>query len=134
VPSGPSDFGSETSPLHLGLPIRPESVAAARHEVQRYAEGHGIDPERVALAVSEAMTNALVHGSGDQSRDIAVRVAAQLHGDALMVSVTDEGPGVEPHLPRDQLGLGLMLIAATADSVCIEALPGAGTRVVMRFH
>ena len=134
MPVGPSDFGSETSPLHLDLPIRPESVAAARHEVQRYAKRQGIDPQRVALAVSEAMTNALVLGSGNQSRDAAVRIAAHLHGDALMVSVADEGPGVKPHLPRDQLGLGLMLIAATADSVCIEALPGAGTRVVMRFH
>jgi anti-sigma regulatory factor (Ser/Thr protein kinase) len=134
VPAGPSDFGFETSPLQLDLPIRPESVAVARHAVERYAEAQGIDGQRVALAVSEAVTNALVHGSRDQSRDISVRLAAHLQGDALLVSVADDGPGVKPDLQRDPLRLGLILIAAAADSMCIETPAGAGTRVVMRFR
>ena len=132
--TGLSKFGAETSPLELDLPVCVGSVAAARHATERYAERHGIHGQRVALAVSEAMTNAVVHGSRDPSRDESVHVSARLNGDALVVSVVDEGPGVNPHLRRDQLGLGLMLMSWEADSMKIESATGFGTRVVMRFR
>src|ERR1041385_8674745 len=59
-------FGEETAPLQIELPARPESVALARHAVAEYAQRHGTDGGRVALAVSEAVTSALVRGFREQ--------------------------------------------------------------------
>jgi anti-sigma regulatory factor (Ser/Thr protein kinase) len=132
--SDPPSFGSNTSPLQIDLSATPESVRAARHATQRYAQRHGIDTERVGLAVSEAMTNALVHNPSTEPTEGSLRVTASLSGDALSVSVSDQGSGVRAHPRGDRLGLGLPLIASVADSMYVESSPGSGTRVVMRFR
>jgi stage II sporulation protein AB (anti-sigma F factor) len=127
------EFGEGTTPLQLEMPSRPESVPAARHAVVEYAEHQGADTERVALGVSEAVTNAIVHGYRGL-RQGPVRVAARLNGDALLVSVADEGEGIAPTAVGDDSGLGLMLIATVADWMSVESSPERGTRIVMRFR
>jgi signal transduction histidine kinase len=63
-----------------------------------------------------------------------VRVAARLSGDALVVSVADEGEGIAPNAVRGASGLGLTMIATTADRMAVESLPGHGMRIEMRFQ
>ena len=122
-----------TNPLQIELPSRPESVTEARHAIAAYAQSQGADSEGIALAVSEAVTNAVVHAhAGGPKRPI--RVTAYLNGDAVVVSVEDEGVGIKGRAGGDRLGLGLALMAAVADSMAIESKHEGGTRVVMRFR
>ena len=127
------DVGRTTTSLQLELPSRPESVTAARHAVTAYAQSQGADAEGIALAVSEAMTNAVVHAYAASS-ERPIRVTACLNGDALLVSVEDEGMGITARSGGDRLGLGLPLIATVADSMCVESKQEGGTRGVMRFR
>ena len=124
-------FGEETAPLQIELPARSESVALARHAVAEYAQRHGTDGGRVALAVSEAVTSALVHGSREP---VMIRVTARLNGNALLISVADDGAEIRPQLGDDRLGVGLALIATVTDSMSLESSTADGTRVVMRFR
>jgi stage II sporulation protein AB (anti-sigma F factor) len=127
------DFGGATTPLRLEMPSCPESVTAARHAVIEYAEHLGARTEGVALGVSEAVTNALVHGYRG-GRQGPIQVAAQLNGDALLVSVGDQGEGITTTAVRDDPGLGLALISWVADWMSIESSPEGGTRIEMRFR
>jgi anti-sigma regulatory factor (Ser/Thr protein kinase) len=130
---GYEELGRTTAPLQIELPSSPESVTAARHAVTAYAEKQGADSERIALAVSEAVTNAVVHAYRANS-ERPIRVTACLSGDAVLVSVEDEGVGITARSGGDRLGLGLPLIAAVADSMCVESKQEGGARVVMRFR
>jgi serine/threonine-protein kinase RsbW/stage II sporulation protein AB (anti-sigma F factor) len=127
------DVGRMTTSLQVELPARRESVTAARHAVTAYAQSQRADAESIALAVSEAVTNAVVHAYAASSDD-PIRVAACLNGDAVMVSVEDDGVGIRARSGGDRLGLGLALIATVADSMSVESKPEGGTRVVMRFR
>jgi two-component system, LytTR family, sensor kinase len=49
--------------------------------------------------------NALEHGAGDRSGPATVRIAATRYGDRLRMSVTDDGPGLDPHGLQPGLGL-----------------------------
>jgi serine/threonine-protein kinase RsbW len=80
---------------------------------------------RLRVVLSEALSNAIVRGNGeDRSKWVDVR--AELVPEAIRVSVTDEGPGFdpaavpEPILP-EQLdeagGRGLYLIRKLVDAV-----------------
>lgn len=80
---------------------------------------------RLRVVLSEALSNAIVRGNGeDQSK--WVHVEAELLPEAIRVSVTDEGPGFDPGtIPEpirpEQLdeagGRGLFLIRKLVDSV-----------------
>jgi signal transduction histidine kinase len=63
-----------------------------------------------------------------------VRVEARLNGDALVVSVSDEGAGFKPRLNGSESGLGLALMATLAASLTVDRQAGTGTRVSMRFR
>ncbi len=92
------------------------SVPPARHAVVTYAIEHGVvDPCRVALAVSEAVTNAIVHAYVDE-RAGTIEVTAQRHpDDGVVITVSDDGHGVKPRTDSPGLGLGLALIASVAE-------------------
>jgi anti-sigma regulatory factor (Ser/Thr protein kinase) len=112
----------------------PDAVAPVRSEVAQMAAAAGADPARVEeirLAVSEAITNAIVHGYRGGRGEITVQACAA-HGQ-LWVTVIDGGEG--PHAVADcpGLGLGLGLISRLSDDCSI--LPGGsgGTEVRIRF-
>jgi anti-sigma regulatory factor (Ser/Thr protein kinase) len=123
--------------LKQTYPGVPESVSAIRHDVVdavRRAGGEERLLDAVALAVSEAATNAIIHAYGD-GRSGAIHVRVSHTGSVLDVQVTDEGVGMRPQqCDRGGLGLGLSLIASVTDSVQIGHGPtGSGTRLRMRF-
>jgi serine/threonine-protein kinase RsbW len=116
-------------------PASPEHVGAARRVVSAAARRAGADDpilDAVRLAVSEAVSNAVVHGYRDRASG-AFTVAVEWEGDELRVMVRDEGCGMQPRADSPGAGLGLPLIANLAESFSVTAPPGGGTEVSMTF-
>jgi stage II sporulation protein AB (anti-sigma F factor) len=107
----------------------------ARHAISDFLHAHGADPRTlsdVLLAVSEVVTNSVVHGYRNQSGG-EVAVEAQHLKDRLMLSVADSGGGMAPRTDSPGLGLGLPLVGRIAKKVDITARAGGGTLVSMCF-
>lgn len=95
----------------------------------------------VKTAVSEAVTNAIIHGyEGKMGRIV---IACALHERMLEVVVQDEGVGIadvkaameplytsKPELERS--GMGFAFMEAFMDDLQVESQPGEGTRVHMK--
>jgi serine/threonine-protein kinase RsbW len=88
--------------------------------------------DAVRLAVSEAVSNVIVHGYR-QSGTGAFTVAVERDGDELRVTVRDQGCGMQPRADSPGAGLGLPLIANLAESFSVTAPPDGGTEVCMTF-
>ena len=108
----------------FGTQLRQAGVAAA-------------DAARWELVFMEATTNAIVHGSGQNSYK-KIEIAWSLSGGVIRLEVADAGPGLQPgqfmaNLPADPLqtsGRGLYLIRHSCDKVELWTGP-AGFRLVM---
>ncbi len=119
--------------VDLRLPARAESVAYLRQAVTRFAVITGVQaPDDVALAVSEAVTNAVVHAYRDRAEG-QIRVVACDEPGQLVVVVRDYGCGMSPRHDSPGLGLGLPLMSRTASMTNIEMPADGGTRVRMHF-
>jgi anti-sigma regulatory factor (Ser/Thr protein kinase) len=75
----------------LELAATPANVITARHAVAKYCADQALDHEGVALAVSEAVTNAVLRAYRDREPG-AVRIFASVSDGALIVVVSDDGP------------------------------------------
>jgi len=108
-------------------------VGDLRKAVVAFAEGLGFDDTNpIALAVSEAMTNVVVHAYRDT--DVGdMRIVACDKPDRLVVVVRDYGAGMLPRADSPGLGLGLPLISTMADDLQIEAAEGSGCLLRMHF-
>jgi serine/threonine-protein kinase RsbW len=116
-------------------PASPEHVGAARRVVSAAARRAGAeDPvlDAVRLAVSEAVSNVIVHGYRNSDSG-AFTLAVEWEGDQLRITVRDEGCGMQPRTDSPGAGLGLPLIANLADTFTVTAPPGGGTEVSMTF-
>jgi serine/threonine-protein kinase RsbW len=122
---------SPVAPLHIELPAVADSVGTARHAVAAFCVGHALDHEGIAIAVSEAVANAVTHAYGDDA-DGAVRVFADLEPAALLIVISDDGHGITPRTDSPGMGIGLVLIARIATSLQIDD-GSSGTRLTMRF-
>lgn len=91
-------------------------------------------------AVSEAVTNAVIHGY-DGGEGI-ITLEGELTKNAVTFTVTDSGRGIEdiakareplytgkPEAERS--GMGFTIMEAFTDSLAVESAPGRGTRVTM---
>ena len=114
---------------------RPERIATIRHEVRDCAARHGAaDPNAVALAVTEAITNAVVHAYVDRAEPGDIEVIVQrLPDNGIEILVCDEGRGMMPRPDSPGIGLGLPMVATLAERFEVEARAGGGTRVLMAF-
>jgi serine/threonine-protein kinase RsbW/stage II sporulation protein AB (anti-sigma F factor) len=123
--------------LTLSQPARPESVGLLRRELVTYARANGASEETcqaVALAVSEALTNAVVHGYADRAPGELIVEAWQDEDGYLVVVVCDEGPGIRPRMDSPGLGLGLSLMAQVAAEVRVaNRSQSPGAMVLLRF-
>lgn len=121
--------------LAEAFPSRPASVGAIRSAVVNFAARGGFSEEKIGAiktAVSEAATNAIVHGYGDV--DGEVTLSAELSGDVLRIAISDHGHGMLPRRETHGLGLGLPLISTIADHVeIISPTTNGGTEVQMHF-
>ncbi len=122
--------------LERTWPARPECVAEARHAVVGYARAAGADDPAlfgIELAVSEAVTNAIVHGYVGGPAE-TVTINARLKEGELRVAVRDRGRGMIPRPDSPGLGLGLPLISQMAARVRVSAAEeGAGVELCMYF-
>lgn len=110
-------------------------VPLVRHALRGLLSGLDVDDEviaDIALAVTEACTNAVVHAYRDGGGTI--NVTASHAGGVLTVTVRDHGGGMlSPRVDTPGLGVGLPVIAAIAQSVEIGSPQDGGTEVRMRF-
>jgi serine/threonine-protein kinase RsbW len=124
---------SATDRFELRLPAEPGAVKAIRHAVCEFAADHDVaDTDAVALAVTEAATNVVVHAyrhgaAGD------MRVVACAEPGRLVVVVRDYGCGMQPRHDSPGLGIGLSTIGHLTAHFNVEAPDGAGTRLRMHF-
>lgn len=94
----------------------------------------------IKTAVSEAVTNAIIHGYPDGVHTVIVR--ARLEGQDVRIWVIDEGVGIadvrqameplytsRPELERS--GMGFMFMEVFMDQVDVQSAPGVGTTVYM---
>jgi anti-sigma regulatory factor (Ser/Thr protein kinase) len=117
-------------------PARAEHVSDARARVAELACRAGAPTEvmdDIRLAVSEAVGNAIRHGyRGDPSGEVTVMAEAR---DArLKIVVSDEGCGMRARTDDPGAGLGLPLIASSAQTMSVNPGPGGrGTELCMTF-
>ena len=94
---------------------------------QRHVEDRAVLSD-IALAVTEAATNAVLHAYRDREDVGTVIVEVERDDDHLCIYVRDEGTGLAPRVDSPGLGLGLGLIAQVADSADVRAPESGGQR------
>ena len=125
-------------PLWLALPAVPESVGEARHAMRVWAENLTLTPverDAILLALSEAATNAVRHGYAGGSVQDAVRIRAEIEGSRVLVTVEDDGVGLDTLASDPGLGMGLPLLGVLAETVEFSSPPdrSQGSEVRMWF-
>ena len=121
--------------VKLTLPARPENVSVIRHVLGAFAEALRLPDDLVEdlrLAVTEACTNVVRHAYPPEHTG-PVEISIQPLEEQVTVIVSDHGRGIGTSSDTTGPGLGLPLIAAIADDVELQPVPGGGSRVAMTF-
>jgi serine/threonine-protein kinase RsbW len=132
---GAAGIGREPA-LRLRVEAVAAEVATVRHAVVALAEARGIASELredIALAVSEACTNVVMHAYRDRHGPGPLTVEAYLADRHFVVVVADQGTGMAPRTDSPGLGVGLGLIGRLAQHTEIAGSDPAGTTVTMSF-
>lgn len=119
------------------FPAEPRSVTEIRRRCSRFAAGAGAPAslcEAIAIAVTEAATNAVLHGyPPDRPGMIHVRAAVTPQR-FLTIAIEDSGVGLGNAQSSGGLGQGLLLMDQLADTLGVTRRRGGGTAVRMRFQ
>lgn len=133
-----------TNEMTLSFSARSENEAFARVAVAAFVSQ--LDPTLEELndlktAVSEAVTNAIIHGY-ESDESCKVTIEATIEGDCVSITVSDNGRGIEdlelarqplftskPELERS--GMGFTIMENFMDRFEVSSLMGGGTRVMM---
>jgi serine/threonine-protein kinase RsbW len=113
----------------------PASVGEARSAVGDLAVKAGASGETldaVRLAVSEVVTNAVLHAYGEDPGTIQVTAAAL--DDELWILISDDGRGLDARTDSPGLGFGLALVSQVSDDFSIVSRASGGTEVRIRFN
>jgi serine/threonine-protein kinase RsbW/stage II sporulation protein AB (anti-sigma F factor) len=118
------------------LPAEASAVSELRRRAAEFASTVGASEgviQAIALAVSETVTNAVVHAY-DGTEPGQVRVSCHFDGERVIVEVADQGAGIGPRPDSPGIGHGLSMVGALAQTLDIAAGPdGHGTVVRMEF-
>ena len=95
----------------------------------------------IKTAVSEAVTNSIVHGYEDKSG--IVKIVAKIKDNEVTIEISDNGKGIEdvevakqplyttkPNLERS--GMGFTIMESFMDEIEIESVLGLGTKITMK--
>jgi len=95
----------------------------------------------IKTAVSEAVTNAIIHGYEEKRGTVKIR--CQIINQELIIEISDNGQGIEnielakqplyttkPNLERS--GMGFTIMESFMDEIEIESIVGMGTKVTMK--
>ena len=95
----------------------------------------------IKTAVSEAVTNAIVHAYPEEMGLVLLR-ARILHGDTLELTIKDRGRGIpdvkqamEPLYStggEERSGMGFTIMENFMDKLQVRSRPGKGTTVTMK--
>lgn len=129
--------------LRLAFPSRSENESLARVAVASFVAQ--LDPTMEELtelktAVSEAVTNAIIHGYEEQSGE--VHIECSLFERTVRVVIEDQGVGISdieeakqpmytsrPELERS--GMGMTIMESFVDFLEVDSTVGQGTRVTL---
>ncbi len=130
--------------MKISFPSLSVNEAAARAVVAAFSAQ--ADPTTTELAdikcaVSEAVTNSIVHGYGDSIGEIYISIRI-LEGRQLKIEIKDKGRGIEDiKLARTPLfttspesersGMGFTVMESFMDKISVRSKPGKGTAVVL---
>jgi serine/threonine-protein kinase RsbW len=117
--------------LMLSLPAVATSARQMRNAAAELAAAAGMPAamvDDVKLAVSEAVTNSVRHGSAAGAE---VQMQAIVKPGRLEITIADQGPG-HAHARDQGLGLGLPIMTAVATDLHV-AQAETGTTVTMTF-
>lgn len=129
--------------MKLEFPSKSCNEAFARAAVGAFATQLDLTIEDLAdikTAVSEAVTNSIVHGYAKQKG--VVEVQCRITGSVFEVEVCDTGCGItdveeamQPlytTMPDDERsGMGFTVMQSFMDKLTVESMPGEGTRIHM---
>ncbi len=95
----------------------------------------------IKTAVSEAVTNCIVHAYPDSLGKVTMRLRI-LGGETLEISVKDSGRGIEDVARareplfttggEERSGMGFTIMESFMDKLTVRSKPGKGTTVTMR--
>jgi len=126
----------------LEFSSRAENVAFARVTVAAFVSQVDFtlpDLEEIKVAVSEAVSNAIIHGY-DNNPDQVIRLEISIADEYMELVVIDWGVGIEdiekalePAFSTDpeRMGLGFSFMQSFMDKFNVQSEPGQGTRVKM---
>ena len=130
--------------IKMEFPARSVNEGFARAAAAAFAAQ--LDPTMdqlgdIRTAVSEAVTNAIVHAYPDQAGPVQMRLRI-LEGDLLEITVRDRGRGIpdvgkamEPMYTTggdDRSGMGFTIMGSFMDSLRVRSAPDRGTTVTMK--
>lgn len=127
------DLGSVLGKLRYRIePLLESSGVRLGWEAEELPEVEALDPSAVfsiQRILLEAVSNAIQHG-GAQHIDIAARASG---GDAIVITVRDDGAGFDPRQPSAGLGLANMRRRAEGigAGLDIASRPGGGTTLTL---
>ena len=134
---------NKTNKMHLTFDAKSVNEAFARMTVMAFMTDMNptLDElEDVKTAVSEAVTNAIIHGYEDENEQ--VELSCRREGEKLIVIVEDKGVGIpdveEARQPfyttkpeQERSGMGFASMEAFMDEIQVVSKVGEGTRVTM---
>jgi serine/threonine-protein kinase RsbW len=119
------------------LPRNATSVSVARQALDRIFALFGVRPDcrdELALAVSEACSNAVRHATGEHDYELC----AEAEDNTVVIEVRDGGPGLPADLDTEAMaatdtttGRGLALMRDTTDQVELRRRRTGGLSVRM---
>ncbi|MCS7464614.1 anti-sigma F factor [Paenibacillus doosanensis] len=136
---------SERNFMTLQFASRSENESFARVTVAAFFSQ--LDPTLDELTdlktvVSEAVTNAIIHGY-DNRPDGIVTIHAEMDDDTVYLTIEDQGAGIEdleqakqplftskPELERS--GMGFTIMENFMDEIEVKTAVGAGTKITMK--
>jgi stage II sporulation protein AB (anti-sigma F factor) len=136
--------GTEANRMYLEVDSRSENEAFVRIAVAAFCTR--LDPtleevEDIKTAVSEAVTNAVIHGY--QGKNGIITIQAEIIEDVLEVKISDTGCGIsnieqarEPLFTTkpdaERSGMGFSFMEIFMDELEVLSEPDVGTTIVMR--
>lgn len=133
-----------TNYIHMEFPSRSSNEGFARMSVACFASQ--MDPtlnelEDIKTAISEAVTNAIVHAYPDTIGKVSLK-AKICEGNVLELVVRDSGKGIQdiekarqPMFTTggdERSGMGFTIMESFMDSLTVRSIPGKGTSIMMR--
>lgn len=135
--------------MQITFPSLPENESFARVVIAAFAVQLSPTLSEIAdikTAVSEAVTNAIVHGYEGTRGQVTLRASIR-DNHLLAIEIQDHGKGIsdipqamEPffttHPEQERSGMGFAVMQTFMDELTVDSMPGAGTTVRMtkRIH